>query len=423
MESRYETWLPLDRDAKDAEVGAATAAIDRVAAAATALNNDATHLVTELQRPRRVVPPTADAPLPGESGASEPAADAAPEFDSAGALRNLLAKGQTLYETLTGAEVALRQLSAREDSPDVATFAVNRLVETRRMIADASAWIRQMQAHSSGNYGRAAEVDQYRLAMKTDELAGKLGGIEQTLAILMQTSDGKLPEPIAEKAREFLGLLDKQASPNQLAAVYALRSNQAERAVVRQQSAGAALSAAEQAYDEMVRLAIAEMDKLPVQDPIADLLDDPTFDELLAQLEQEDALQELLGIPARPSNLMIMGDWMRPNAGTGLGAGGARMMQQQMRMENERNRRRLDQAYRRAISRALKEAASRPNLAAATGARLNDWNRLASKLGDDLLQGRDKAPPEQYRRAIEQYFLQISRESTDADAQGSRQGP
>jgi hypothetical protein len=33
---------------------------------------------------------------------------------------------------------------------------------------------------------------------------------------------------------------------------------------------------------------------------------------------------------------------------------------------------------------------------------------LVSELGNDLRQGRDKAPPEQYRRAIEQYFAQIS---------------
>jgi hypothetical protein len=39
-------------------------------------------------------------------------------------------------------------------------------------------------------------------------------------------------------------------------------------------------------------------------------------------------------------------------------------------------------------------------------------------LGDDLQQGRDKAPPEQYRRAIEQYFANISRlaaEKNEAD--------
>ena len=36
--------------------------------------------------------------------------------------------------------------------------------------------------------------------------------------------------------------------------------------------------------------------------------------------------------------------------------------------------------------------------------KLSDWNRLVSRLNDDVGQGRDKAPPEQYRRAIEQYF-------------------
>jgi hypothetical protein len=41
--------------------------------------------------------------------------------------------------------------------------------------------------------------------------------------------------------------------------------------------------------------------------------------------------------------------------------------------------------------------------------KLSDWNKLVSHLGDDLKQGRDKAPPEQYRQAIEQYFAQISR--------------
>jgi hypothetical protein len=33
----------------------------------------------------------------------------------------------------------------------------------------------------------------------------------------------------------------------------------------------------------------------------------------------------------------------------------------------------------------------------------------SGKLHEDEGQGRDKAPPEQYRRAIEQYFAQISK--------------
>jgi hypothetical protein len=148
---------------------------------------------------------------------------------------------------------------------------------------------------------------------------------------------------------------------------------------------------------------------LPVQDPISDLLDDPTLDELLAMLEQEPALARLLGIPPRPTNLEIIDDWMQPGAG-GMSAGAAaQMMSQQMQQEQKEVNERLDRAYRRAIARALKEGTPRRPQQSNGIAKLADWNRLASQLNSDLEQGRDKAPPEQYRRAIEQYFAHISR--------------
>jgi hypothetical protein len=305
--------------------------------------------------------------------------------------------------------VALRQLAAREDQAEAAGFAVNRLVETRRLIADTSAWVRQMRAHEMGQYARAAEVDQYRLAMKTDELAAKLGTIEQTLAGLMQRPDNSLPQPIAQKARDFLATLDKQVAPNQLAGVYALNSDQLPRAVERQRAAGDALTRAEKQYDDLIRMAIEELDKLPVQDPIAQLLNDPTLDELLAQLEQEIPVQELLGIPLRPSNLRIVNDWLTPGGDNAINTGGGMpMLRNQMRYDQRQAQRKLEEAYRRAIARALKETKSKQAVQMPTATKLSEWNRLVSRLGDDLRQGRDKAPPEQYRRAIEQYFAQIS---------------
>jgi hypothetical protein len=190
-----------------------------------------------------------------------------------------------------------------------------------------------------------------------------------------------------------------------LASVYALHSNQLPRATQRQKAAGEGLTKAEYAYDELMRLAIKELDKLPVQDPVADLLDDPTLDELLAQLEQELPIDELLGIPNRPSNLRIIGDWLRP--GSGMGGGAGQMVMNQMRQDQQRARQQLNRAYQRALARALKEATPQ-RVEVQQPVKLSDWNRLVSKLGDDLRQGRDKAPPEQYRRAIEQYFTQIS---------------
>jgi hypothetical protein len=150
------------------------------------------------------------------------------------------------------------------------------------------------------------------------------------------------------------------------------------------------------------------MDKLPVQDPIADLLDDPTLDELLAQLEQESALLESLGIPQRPTNLQIIGDWMRPGSGGGSGGGAPGMVMNHLRNEEQRAQRRLNQTYDRAIARALKETTPKQKVVMPEATKLSDWNQLVSDLGDNLRQGRDKAPPEQYRRAIEQYFTQIS---------------
>jgi hypothetical protein len=179
------------------------------------------------------------------------------------------------------------------------------------------------------------------------------------------------------------------------------------RATQRQKAVGEALAKAEQTYDELMRLAIKELDKLPVQDPVADLLDDPTLDELLAQLEQELPIEELLGIPNRPSNLRIVNDWLQPGNSGGGGGGAGQMVMNQMRQEQQRARRQLDRTYQRAMARALKESTPK-RVEASRPVKLSDWNRLVSKLGDDLGQGRDKAPPEQYRRAIEQYFSQIS---------------
>jgi hypothetical protein len=150
------------------------------------------------------------------------------------------------------------------------------------------------------------------------------------------------------------------------------------------------------------------LDKLPVQAPIASLLEAPTLDELLAQLEQELPLTELLGIPPRQSNLRIIGDWLRPGGG-GMPGGNRSMMSNQVRQDQQRTQHQLSQAYRRAIARALKESKDMPKVEVSKPAKLSDWNRLVSELGNDLRQGRDKAPPEAYRRAIEQYFSQISR--------------
>jgi hypothetical protein len=131
------------------------------------------------------------------------------------------------------------------------------------------------------------------------------------------------------------------------------------------------------------------------------------------QLEQEFPLAETLGIPDRPSNLRIIKDWLQPNSGS---SGGGKMAMSQLQSDQQQAQRRLDRAYRQAIAKALKlSTPPPPKVELPKAGKLTDWNRLVSHLGDDLRQGRDKAPPEQYRRAIEQYFTQISKDVAEKE--------
>ena len=389
LQDRFETWSPLGKEVEDADFQGAAEVLQQIATATRELSTNGLRFVADSSRVKKVDE------------------EAENSVEEANAVEKISSDAQQLYERYTQLEVLLRRIGGRRDRADIAFFATNRLLETRRLVEQTSAWIRQLKQQQAGNYHRAAEVAQYRLATETDSLAGKLADLEQQMAGLLQTEGGMLPKEIAEKARDLLASLDEQAAPNQLAAVYALRRNQLPRATSRQESALKALELAGRLYDEMIEATIKQLDKLPVQDPIASLLDDPTLDELLRQLEQEVPLEELLGIPRRPTNLQVMSDWLRPGSGN---AGMQQRMIDQMQRQQKLRQRQLELAYRRAVARALKEAESEdlvkdmPKLALETG----DWNRLASQLEDDLRQGRDKAPPERYRRAIEQYFRQVS---------------
>jgi len=399
LHDRFETWSPLGQEVKDAEFKATAEVLQEIATATQELSADGSQYVIQSLRTKK------------KTGATED------PFDAEAAVDQIAADAQQLYQRFTRLEILLRQIGSRQERLEISSFAINRLLETRRLIEQTSAWIRQLKQQRAGNYHRSAEVAQYRLAMQTDSMAGKLADLEQRMAGLFQRQDGMLPQALAEKARSLLAALDEQASPNQLAAVYSLRRNQMPRATSRQASALEALELVGKLYDEMIEASIKELDKLPVQDPIASLLDDPTLDELLRALEQEIPIQEALGIPRRPSNLRIMTDWLRSGGDNSLMTGGnSRMLLNQMRQQQQLRQRQLDKAYRRAVARALKEADAAdlvkdmPKLAREN----TDWNRLASQLSDDLQQGRDKAPPERYRRAIEQYFRQLSRAEKDS---------
>lgn len=326
----------------------------------------------------------------------------------------LVKQGMEVYEGLRQLEVRLRSLGSEESLQDQSGLLINRLADTRVLITRTSSWNRRIKELTTGKMQRVAAIEQYELATKTDELAGKLADVEQQLAVTLQTEDGTLPPTIAAKAQQLLEALDRRVTPNQLAAAIALERETWSRVFQRQQAAGKGLAEAEKLFDEMLQLAIDELDQLPVQDPIAQLLQEPTLDDILRELEQQLALPEELGIPPRRSNIQRIDDWLRP--GGGGGGNGGRMIARQMQSDQQRMQRAMQQARREALKR-IREGRKVQVLAPKKGrkpkAESTDWNVLVSKLEDNLLQGRDKLPPKKYRAAIEQYYALINDAASD----------
>ena len=425
---RFLIWLPLDREVEDGALADAQKRIAAIAATAQKLREAAMQASAD----QRAAALKAEETLRTKAGQAKVAGDSATRTASGGnrpqaapspKLEALGKKAIRMYRELRALDAALRRVSLEEDRPDVANHVVNRLLDTRRLIERTSGWIRKVKDLEQGNYARVLQIGQHQLAADTRELTDKLANIEQQLAGVIQREDGSLTTEIAEKARALLDTMESRVEMNQLAAVYALRSLQLQAAAGKQAEAVEAFAAAEQLFDELMVMTIEEADKLPVQDPIADLLDDPTLDELLAALENEGLLDEILGIPRRPSNLRIIGDWLRPGSG-GSGPGSVgQMVPAMIRNEEQEAQRRLDRAHRQAVSRALKDREAATLHQNGGMAPTNDvrWNKLVSELESQLLQGRGKQPPERYRRAISQYFDIITRpKSTDDSRQENK---
>jgi hypothetical protein len=409
LSERFMAWLPLDMEVKDGELLRARDMSNEVAASARELQSAAA----------TYRPPAPTATQNAENGAENGAASSTDQ------LGVIAASGRQVYEQLIRFEAALRGVSMESRDTQVATHVVNRLTESKELIERVSAWVRKLEELSTGQYHRAAAIDQHQLATETQELAGKLANLEAQLAGAVGAGSNQLPEEIADKTRRLLTLFDNQLSPNQLGATYSLRQNRLPAAAVRQRNAVTAYAEAEKLFDEIIQESIKILDELPVQDPIASLLDDPTLDQLLAELENEQLLAEDLGIPLRPSNLSVMGDWLRPQRGSGISGQMRMMINARLREQQRRTEDEMQQAYQEALARALKEmerlakTAERENKGQPRAQQV-DWNVLVAELREDLMQGRGKMPPEEFRRAIEQYFDLISRAKSQ-EAESSRE--
>ncbi len=387
VQEDFDTWVPLNLGANESDVAAARKELAAIAASARNLESKA-----------------AAWGAPAKSSEDTDKTAEADEDDESQSLTTVTTQGRDLYQHLQQLDALLLDLSTRTDNTDLGPFVVRRLAETRRLITDVSSWIYQLEALNDGRYHTAKAVEQQKLAQETTELTANLADVEQQLAQVVGGDAGELPVDIADLARALLRTLDERVAGSQLGAVFSLRRNKMDDAGTRTRSAVEGMVEAERLFDELMKRTLEEADKLPVQDPIADLLDDPTLDELLALLENEADLAAALRIPRRPTNLQIIGDFLSSGSGGGGGGGSRGMVMSQL----SATQRMMQRAGQRALNRVKAET---DKLAIKRARKIDDWNKLASELENRLLQGQGQLPPERYGRAIEQYFEELSRKT------------
>ena len=290
----------------------------------------------------------------------------------------------------------------------MASHAANRLTEVEALITAHSGRMKIAESFEKGDFPKAAEIVQSRITQETVVLGDKLEATEKQVA--------QMSEEIAKKAADLNKITQGDIIPPQGTTVSHLSVREVKAAEELLSGVVPAFALAEQTFDELMRLIIAKMDEAPAP---TDAGQAPGLNDILSMLEDEMKAAENLGIPCRPLNIQLMTDWMKPGSGQGQGMGQGRAQAQAAQgqaQEAQEKAKQLEKDARQSAQKALAQA--KEQLAAAqpaeARARTEAWNKLASRLQKDLLQGRDNTPPEQYRQAIENYFKIISDSTSQA---------
>lgn len=291
-------------------------------------------------------------------------------------------------------------------------YIANRLAEVETLITAHSGQMKITDSLNREDFAKVAEVVQHRLHQETYTLGEKLVAAEERV--------GHLTEEIFQTAANLNRTVQGDIIQPQKTSVDQLAAREVKPAEQIINKLPPTFEHAEKTFDNLMRLIIAELDKAPPPEAGGGGGSSESLEDILALLEDEVKACEGLGIPCRPINVSLMRDWMlpRPAQGSGQGMGRAQAQSaeaqaQQGLTEAERLQKQARESARRALADAKKQNADLTAAAAApnTRSRSDAWNKLASRLQKDLLQGRDNTPPEQYRAAIEAYFRILS-EST-----------
>ncbi len=287
-------------------------------------------------------------------------------------------------------------------------YVANRLPEIDALLTAHSGQMKIAESLNHGDFAKIAEIVQQRVTEQTVALGEKLEASEAQLS--------GMSKEIADKANELDGVIQDAIIVPQRGAVDRLARREMPAAGEVLVPVVPAFARAETTFDELIQLVIAKLDDAPPPDDAGRAQD---LESILALLQDEIKASENLGIPCRPINVSVLRDWMKPgqNSGQGMGQGQAqaqaqaqgRAQLQAARDQAQRAREQtgqLEQGARNRARQAIADArkAGEQTAADETVRADEDWNKLASHLRKDLLQGRDNTPPEQYREAIENYF-------------------
>jgi hypothetical protein len=329
--------------------------------------------------------------------ATEASKKAAPESLDAGlaTARQVMGKLRLLHDRLP-------ELERLDPSGQKFTeYVANRMTETEDLITKQSGWITKVEAIRAGDFPQAAEIDQHRLELDTTLLGEKLDSVAASLGGM----------PIAQvQADALTRTVHREILPEETGATTAFGWKSVKEGAARQAAAVTGFAKAERQFDDLLRLIVTQMDTEP---PPTDPGNNKSLDDMLAMLKNEMKAAETLGIPCRPINVSIMKDWMSGGSKSGQQSGQARDRQaraarEQGRRADDQTRKSAEQARRAALELATKAGDGINVPGSGPKKPAKSWNTLVSQLAEDVRQGRDNVPPEQYRQAIDDYFKTIS---------------
>ena len=381
LQDAFVSWLPLAEDVKKGDAAEAMANFKAAGRELTAVCADVATIL--------------------KAGNLNP--------DYRGQVDPVLARATGADKLLAEIGRSLQRMSNDQTNFEIANNAIRRLPDLQKIRFDTQQWVGQLELLMEDQVHELYSVDQENRREQLLEYSVKIASLESQLAGAFPGEGGILSDDLVAKSQELFKLLDVELPAAQLIAAQILSDGEASLSKVEQGDIVEKFSKAEKLFDEILQGIANELDKLPAQDPMSALLEDPTLDEILAQLEVELDFLEELGLGRRAINLQTVGDWRTSRMSTTIQS----LIGQQQRIRNLSN-----QAYRNALARAqVKGKGKRKRRSLAKDDRR--WNLLVAQLYEDMLQGDKKVPPERYRTAIEQYFEKISKLKSE---QGLEQG-